>query len=606
MLGLVNFPEDEPDTVRKDALAEIMGGKSKSWRGAESVFFSHHHLPPGDCYRGPQGFPWPYASRSGMATVASLPPELTTSVFLFLAATHSPEFYTYVRKANKHGIPILVPIRREGAARNGWLNVTFVCRAWREIAINCSAMWTDLNGTLGPSWLKCFIERSKDASVSVRDFHELAESERSKPLLDDVLPRVIHRTRILEIGHYPSPTIYVSLAQRAPYLEDLSLTSIRFHLLGHDDGEVHERELFAADAPLLRRFRLASCTSIPWSSVCLRNLRSLCLEGEREHSLDLFDCLDAIRGMHNLTQLFLYCQWHYIDTTLPPPDALALPSLVDLRFRGRAVDIVSAYVHLRLQNGTRLEMHCTEFRADYFAPLIAILTSHPTPIAFDVYDKLAVQARFLPPEHPWFSRIPTEKELEIYVSSGNGHGAETEHQAPLSLKLRWESEGDVSFATFVHNLCQPSMTSITSLRVGGDLWRPSTFTRSFRSLQRVDHLHIRLEQETRYTSLTAPMLALQRRIPSKAMLLTDPMLLPALKDIRYTSESFGVMLPEYTASDYSQPAKLQEIICELVEAREALGAPLRSLRMSASMFKADPLAETMVIDTRLIGILSFV
>ena len=61
--------------------------------------------------------------------VLSLPPELIIKVFIFLAATSPPDFYSFVRKANEYGIPGVVAVLREDASRNGWLNVTFVCRS---------------------------------------------------------------------------------------------------------------------------------------------------------------------------------------------------------------------------------------------------------------------------------------------------------------------------------------------------------------------------------------------------------------------------------------------------------------------------------------------
>ena len=61
--------------------------------------------------------------------VLSLPPELMIKAFIFLAATYPPDFYIFVRKADEHGIPGVVAVLREHASRNGWLNITFVCRS---------------------------------------------------------------------------------------------------------------------------------------------------------------------------------------------------------------------------------------------------------------------------------------------------------------------------------------------------------------------------------------------------------------------------------------------------------------------------------------------
>ncbi|KAF6756790.1 hypothetical protein DFP72DRAFT_809833, partial [Ephemerocybe angulata] len=58
---------------------------------------------------------------------------------------------------------LLVP-RDEGDT--SWISVTHVCRLWREVALDCSRFWSDLN-SVPPRFMEFALARSKGAPITV-------------------------------------------------------------------------------------------------------------------------------------------------------------------------------------------------------------------------------------------------------------------------------------------------------------------------------------------------------------------------------------------------------------------------------------------------------
>ncbi|KAF6759713.1 hypothetical protein DFP72DRAFT_806277, partial [Ephemerocybe angulata] len=58
---------------------------------------------------------------------------------------------------------LLIP-RDEGDT--SWISVTHVCRLWREVALDCSCFWSDLN-SVPPRFMEFALARSKGAPITV-------------------------------------------------------------------------------------------------------------------------------------------------------------------------------------------------------------------------------------------------------------------------------------------------------------------------------------------------------------------------------------------------------------------------------------------------------
>ncbi|KZV64641.1 hypothetical protein PENSPDRAFT_757110 [Peniophora sp. CONT] len=60
----------------------------------------------------------------------------------------------------------------------GWINVTFVCRAWRTIAVTTPSLWTTVDLYLGADWAIAFLERARSTPISLAI---LTEAEQDEP-----------------------------------------------------------------------------------------------------------------------------------------------------------------------------------------------------------------------------------------------------------------------------------------------------------------------------------------------------------------------------------------------------------------------------------------
>ncbi|VDB94819.1 unnamed protein product [Peniophora sp. CBMAI 1063] len=70
------------------------------------------------------------------------------------------EIFTYILYSLRDIDPPLA-----GERRLGWVNVTFVCSAWRKLALSYRLLWTHLPFGMGGSWYRVFLERSHPQPV---------------------------------------------------------------------------------------------------------------------------------------------------------------------------------------------------------------------------------------------------------------------------------------------------------------------------------------------------------------------------------------------------------------------------------------------------------
>ncbi|KAI0041453.1 hypothetical protein FA95DRAFT_1471938, partial [Auriscalpium vulgare] len=88
--------------------------------------------------------------RNSLLPVARLPPEILRTIFAFSSEIDLPWIENGVR------------------IRLGWLAVTHVCRRWRVIAVEHTALWTDFSWPLGPGWTEAFAERARTMPLMIR------------------------------------------------------------------------------------------------------------------------------------------------------------------------------------------------------------------------------------------------------------------------------------------------------------------------------------------------------------------------------------------------------------------------------------------------------
>ncbi|KZV64021.1 hypothetical protein PENSPDRAFT_669336 [Peniophora sp. CONT] len=98
---------------------------------------------------------------------AQFPVELLERIFLCVRDTWKPRAVHWSMRSDDRYIQDSVPYHWCGY-EFGWINITFVCSLWREVAINFLALWNRIDcSTLDKRWRDVFVERSNSRTESM-------------------------------------------------------------------------------------------------------------------------------------------------------------------------------------------------------------------------------------------------------------------------------------------------------------------------------------------------------------------------------------------------------------------------------------------------------
>jgi len=144
-----------------------------------------------------------------------LPPELLTAIFLH-----------YVQQYERF------PFYTTGVLP--WVNISYVCRYWRSVALNCANLWSHLFFA-SSEWMDGLLRRSKTVPLIIHiDFFQSSKPGKICSLEKAQALGHMERIRVLWIDCYCSKDalnmIRARLTATAPSLRSL-------HLSTYDDGE---------------------------------------------------------------------------------------------------------------------------------------------------------------------------------------------------------------------------------------------------------------------------------------------------------------------------------------------------------------------------------
>ncbi|KAF8136118.1 hypothetical protein EV363DRAFT_1428578 [Boletus edulis] len=178
-----------------------------------------------------------------------------------------------------------------------WVNVSYVCRHWRNVALESPTLWTYIF-IMSRRWTEVLLARSKQASLKIRV--SLIPRER----LSCVGMVMNHVERIQELClHLPAraSSILSRLSSRAPRLQDLDITVVI-----PDSPVEWPSSLFDGAPPALRTLKLATCP-VPLHSFRLSALTVLHLvDVPVQFQQDMEEFLTALSCMQDLKYLYLY------------------------------------------------------------------------------------------------------------------------------------------------------------------------------------------------------------------------------------------------------------------------------------------------------------
>ncbi|KAK7040198.1 hypothetical protein VNI00_010004 [Paramarasmius palmivorus] len=183
------------------------------------------------------------------------------------------------------------------STRFSWIWVTHVCRHWREVALNCPAMWsTPLFDK--PSLALEMLARARyvPLRIHVVNYNILWNQE---VLLKEVVQDMT-RVGELHVISDVSGDLLSQLVRPAPSLRSLEM--VRF-----SPNEVQLPDNFlAGDVPLLRRLKLQFYHLKSWHNLDLSNIRFLVLIGNNPFMQPLLkSLLESLQTMQNLQYLEL-------------------------------------------------------------------------------------------------------------------------------------------------------------------------------------------------------------------------------------------------------------------------------------------------------------
>ncbi|TFY79111.1 hypothetical protein EWM64_g4899 [Hericium alpestre] len=322
--------------------------------------------------------------RNTQAAIRRLPPEVLTRIFWFCSIQESPSPYS---SRIRYGASELWQ-RWEP----GWMKVTYVCRYWRDAALQDPRLWgSNIACGLPFSWMEETLKRSKLAPISIDLQYRSSKSSDFFRLLAKHLYHTRHLAVSGDYGRDLSPVVE-TLVERAPIVETLRFeqpTGARKSL---------PDEIFARYAPLLRQIVLVNWF-LP-SAVCpelVSRVEHLDLQlGSDEKFSENFHRSDRCSPYNQM--LFTLQQMMVLKTlklkmSLPPCVAgvftsrdyvLNMPQLEQLELEDGTAEIALLLEHIQIPATARMKIMASHSTFDEVYLLLAPqlhrrLQAAPTP-----------------------------------------------------------------------------------------------------------------------------------------------------------------------------------------------------------------------------------
>ncbi|KAI9574266.1 hypothetical protein HD554DRAFT_2165761 [Boletus coccyginus] len=302
------------------------------------------------------------AERNSLSFIFRLPTEILEIIFIHRARD-------YHSKASHDPTPT-VP---------SWVNISYVCRRWRNVTLNCSTLWTYLFVT-SPRWTEELLARSWKASLKLQVNPDPYRCEATFLELGIVEQVMNHVERIQELClHLPFTSgdhcFFSKLSSRAPRLQNLKIST------EDDDCSQWSSVLFDGDTPALRTLELTGCP-VPWYSFKLSGLTTLSLNDVPvRFQQDTAEFLATLGHMQNLEHLHLdnslaSAAGFLSSTAFHTFQKVNLPHLSRVSIAAPLSTVIAllSCINIPLKTEVRLECHFErDFSLDNYTSLSSLL-----------------------------------------------------------------------------------------------------------------------------------------------------------------------------------------------------------------------------------------
>ncbi|KAI0041212.1 hypothetical protein FA95DRAFT_1611198 [Auriscalpium vulgare] len=295
-------------------------------------------------------------------------PDILAIIFTHLRDIDPPEKNTY----DDHNYRAITP-------RSGWITVTYVCRRWRQVALEWVTLWSDIDlERLGRRWAAEFAVRAQHAPISIqyKKFLKLGYRDWVVRFLNENM----WRTQSLDIGGRPEAL--ATLNSHAPLLHTIQIVT-------EFDSAVPDSFLGGC-TPALRhcRFQARLAPAKSWASPLFSRLTSLHIQHFQPVD-DILDLLEHLTELESMSLIF-YPSEDRSHRSQPPgrrgvvtppqlvklniydyPDAAVLPFFLAHLSLGP-----NCFVHCRIMNPYRNGPVRANYLDELFASVVASAHAH--------------------------------------------------------------------------------------------------------------------------------------------------------------------------------------------------------------------------------------
>ncbi|KAF8552621.1 hypothetical protein OG21DRAFT_1443243 [Imleria badia] len=283
-----------------------------------------------------------------LSPIYRLPPELLATIFIGCASD-------YHNNTKDFHFTRIVPT---------WVNVSYVCRYWRGVALDCTTLWT-YHFVISPRWTEELLVRSKQALLKTSCNLVQYDSGRiyflRRLIAVDHLMAQTERIQELRMAlpNIDSDQILRLFSSRAPCLQTLDLKL----WVADSSKQYPVVVLFQGDTPALRALELEYCP-VPWYLLNLSGLTTLslrhvpiCFQQKTE------EFLATLGDMHDLTHLELDAALACADDFLRSPafhsrQKINLPHLSRLLIDAPLSTVIALLSCVNIPFKTELRLTC--------------------------------------------------------------------------------------------------------------------------------------------------------------------------------------------------------------------------------------------------------